>query len=179
MFRLYALKYKLQIFFKYTTNMNRIQALKKIQQTCGYDFKNIDLLEEAFTHDSNRVNDRTIRTYQRLEFLGDSVLNLVVSEHLYRNHPDFNEGQMTNKRKELTEAVKQTQIAEKLNIKEYIVFGQSVNKEKFSKYHSFIESLIGAVYIDGGLEASRGVIKRLWEINDNSNTAANTSCVMS
>ncbi|CAF4799269.1 unnamed protein product, partial [Rotaria socialis] len=59
------------------------------------------------------------------------------------------------------------------------VFGQSVNKEKFSKYHSFIESLIGAVYIDGGLEASRGVIKRLWEINDNSNTAANTSCVMS
>ncbi|CAF0919143.1 unnamed protein product [Rotaria sp. Silwood1] len=160
--------------------MNRTEALKKIQTACGYSFKNIKLLEEALTHDSNRVNDRSVPTYQRLEFLGDSVLSLVVSEYIYRTNQDFNEGQLTNKRKELTEAVKQIQIAEKLNIKDYITFGQSVQREQFSKYHSFVESLIGAVYIDGGLEETRRVIHRLWEFSGNANVADNRNgCVIS
>ncbi|CAF1072272.1 unnamed protein product [Rotaria sp. Silwood1] len=160
--------------------MNRTEALKKIQTACGYSFKNIKLLEEALTHDSNRVNDRSVPTYQRLEFLGDSVLSLVVSEYIYRTNQDFNEGQLTNKRKELTEAVKQIQIAEKLNIKDYITFGQSVRREQFSKYHSFVESLIGAVYIDGGLEETRRLIHRLWELSGNTNVADNRNgCVIS
>ncbi|CAF0801292.1 unnamed protein product [Rotaria sordida] len=160
--------------------MNKTQAFNKIQTACGYVFKNINLLDEALTHDSNRVNDRAVPTYQRLEFLGDSVLNLVVSEHLYRNNQDFNEGQLTNKRKELIESMKQIQIAEKLNIKDYISFGQSVRREQFSKYHSFVESLIGAVYIDGGLEETRRVIHRLWELSGNSDAANNrTYCVIS
>jgi len=160
--------------------MSRVEALNKIQASLGYRFKNIKHLEEALTHDSNRVNDRAVPTYQRLEFLGDSVLNLVVSDYIFRNHPDFNEGQLTDKRKELTEALKQVQIAGKLNIREHILFGQSVNKDQFSKYHSFVESLIGAVYIDGGLDAAKQVIHRLWELSSNSNTAnAGSSCVIS
>jgi len=123
------------------------------------------------------VNDRTVPTYQRLEFLGDSVLNLVVSDHLFRNYPDFNEGQLSKSRKELIESLKQKEIAEKLNIKEHIFFGQSVNKDKFSQHHSFVESLIGAVYIDGGLDAARKVIHKLWELSGNSNTAS--GCVIS
>ncbi|CAF2491056.1 unnamed protein product [Rotaria sp. Silwood2] len=160
--------------------MDRTEALKKIQNACGYSFTNIKLLEEALTHDSNRVNDRSVPTYQRLEFLGDSVLNFVVSDQIYRSNQDFNEGQLTNKRKELIESVKQSQIAEKLNIKDYIVFGQSVRKDQFSKYHSFVESLIGAVYIDGGLDKTRQVIHRLWELSDTSNAAnSRAGCVIS
>lgn len=160
--------------------MNRTEAFNKIQTALGYRFKNIKLLDEALTHDSNRVNDRTLPTYQRLEFLGDSVLNLVVSDSIFRKYPDYNEGELTNKRKELTEALKQTQIAEKLNIKDYIVFGQSVNKNQFSKYHSFVESLIGAVYLDSGLQEAKNVIDRVWELSGNSNTAnAGSSCVLS
>lgn len=153
--------------------MNGTQLFNKIVSTCGYGFKNIKLLEEAFRHDSNRVNDRTLPTYQRLEFLGDSVLNLVVSDYLYRNNPNANEGQLTNQRKDLTEATKQTQIAEKLNIKDCITFGQSVRKDQFSRCHSFVESLIGAIYIDGGLEETRKVIYRLWELNENSQQVNN------
>jgi ribonuclease-3 len=119
-------------------------------------------------------------TYQRLEFLGDSVLNLIVSDYLFRTYPDFAEGQLSDKRKELTQAVKQVQIAEKLNIKEHILFGQSVNRDQFSKHHSFVESLIGAVYIDGELDAARKLIHRLWELSGNSNTAnAGSYCTIS
>jgi ribonuclease-3 len=160
--------------------MSRTEAFNKIQASLGYRFKNIKLLEEALTHDSNRVNDRTMPTYQRLEFLGDSVLNLIVSDYLFRTYPDFAEGQLSDKRKELTQAVKQVQIAEKLNIKEHILFGQSVNRDQFSKHHSFVESLIGAVYIDGELDAARKLIHRLWELSGNSNTAnAGSYCTIS
>jgi ribonuclease-3 len=160
--------------------MSRAEAFKRIQTSLGYHFKNIKLLEEALNHDSNRVNDRTVPTYQRLEFLGDSVLNLVVSDYIFHAHPDFAEGQLTNKRIELTNGLKQGQIAEKLNIKDLVSFGQSVNKNQFSKYHSFVESLIGAVYIDGGLDATKQVIRHLWELTGNSNAAnAGSSCVIS
>jgi ribonuclease-3 len=160
--------------------MNRTESLKEIQTRLEYSFKDITLLEEALTHDSNRVNDRNLRTYQRLEFLGDSVLSLIITDYLFRTYPNSNEGELTIKRKEWTESLKQSQIAEKLNIKEHISFGQSVNRALFSKYHSFVESLIGAVYIDGGLDAAKQVINRLWELRDNSGAANTTSnCVMS
>ena len=169
-----------QIVLDLSGKMSRIELLNNIQTSLGYRFRNVKLLEEALTHDSHRVNDRTVPTYQRLEFLGDSVLNLVVSDHLFRNHPDFNEGQLTTKRKELTEGLNQTRIAERLNIKDYISFGQSVDKSKFSRHHSFVESLIDAVYVDAGLDAARQVIRQLWELSDNSNTAnAGGSCTVS
>lgn len=160
--------------------MSGTEAFNKLQVDIGYRFKNIKLLEEALTHDSHRVNDRTVPTYQRLEFLGDSVLNLVVSDYIFRNHPDFNEGQMTKKRKELTEALKQRQIAEKLNIRDHISFGQSVDRKQFLGYHNFVESLIGAVYIDANLDAAKQVVRRLWELSDNPSTAnAGSNCIVS
>jgi ribonuclease-3 len=160
--------------------MNRADLLR-FQNSCGYTFKNDKLLDEALTHDSNRVNDRSVPTYQRLEFLGDSVLNLVVSEYLFLNYPNFTEGQLTDKRKELTEAKKQIQIAEKLNLKDHILFGQSVRRDQYTGHHSFVESIIGAVYIDGGLDKAKELIRRLWELSGNSNTAqaAAGSCVIS
>jgi len=162
------------------SHMSLEETFRKIQAGLGYNFKNIKLLQEALTHDSHRVNDHTMPTYQRLEFLGDSVLNLAVSDYLFRNNPNFNEGQLTNKRKELTEALKQIQIAEKLNIKDHISFGLSIDKNKFSKYHSFVESIIGAVYMDADFNEAKRVIYRLWELSGNPNTAnAGSSCVIS
>ena len=163
--------------------MSRAERLQKFQISCGYTFKRSELLDEALTHDSNRVNNREAPTYQRLEFLGDSVLNLVVSEYLYRNNTNFTEGQLTAKRSELTDAKKQGQIADKLALKDYILFGQSVQRDKFRGYHCFIESVIGAVYMDGGLEDARKLIRRFWEFTDDANTnstaAAGNSCVLS
>ncbi|CAF4244477.1 unnamed protein product [Adineta steineri] len=160
--------------------MSRAELLKGFQTTCGYNFKNIELLKEALTHDSNRVNDRTLPTYQRLEFLGDSVLNLVVSEYLFHAYPDASEGQLTNKRKELTEARKQAQIAETLKLKDHIVFGQGVQRNIYAAHHDFVESIIGAVYIDGGMGESKKLIGRLWELklSDTPNTGGGY-CVIS
>ncbi|UJR38190.1 hypothetical protein I4U23_030863 [Adineta vaga] len=152
--------------------MNRTELLRRFQTACGYTFKRSELLEEALTHDSNRVNNRDAPTYQRLEFLGDSVLNLVVSEYLYRNNPNFTEGQLTNKRSELTDATKQRQIADQLALKDYILFGQSVAREQFRGHHSFVESIIGAVYIDGGMEEARKLIRKFWELTDAAPAAA-------
>ncbi|CAF0984697.1 unnamed protein product [Adineta ricciae] len=162
--------------------MNRTELLRRFQTACGYTFKNITLLEEALTHDSNRVNNREAPTYQRLEFLGDSVLNLVVSEYLYRNNTSFTEGQLTTKRSELTDANKQRQIAEKLALKDYILFGQSVPRDQFRGHHCFVESVIGAVYMDSGLEDARKLIRRFWEFTDDANTASTAgagNCVLS
>jgi ribonuclease-3 len=159
--------------------MNRTEAFNKIQTSLGYRFKNIKHLEEALTHDSHRVNDRTVPTYQRLEFLGDSVLDLVISDHLYREHPEFDEGQLSKETEKLTKGLQQGKIAEKFRIKDYVSFGQSVNKENFLGYHNFVESLIGAVYIDGGLDEAKKVIHRLWELNGNSTPAAAAGCVIS
>jgi dsRNA-specific ribonuclease len=83
------------------------------------------------------------------------------------------------KRKELTEALKQVQIAEKLNIKDHVSFGQSIDKNKFSKYHNFVESLIGAVYIDGDFNAAKNVIYRLWELSGSPTANAGFGCVIS
>ena len=163
--------------------MSRAERLQQLQRLCDYSFKRPALLEEALTHDSNRVNNREVPTYQRLEFLGDSVLSLVVSEYLYRNNTNFNEGELTKKRSELTDAKKQTQILEKLALKDYILFGQSVPKDQFKGHHKFVESLIGAVYIDGGLEEARKLIRKFWEFTDGANTASTASdgsyCVLS
>ncbi|CAF0984717.1 unnamed protein product [Adineta ricciae] len=163
--------------------MSRAERLQKFQTACGYTFKNVTLLEEALTHDSNRVNNRDAPTYQRLEFLGDSVLNLVVSEYLYRNNASFTEGQLTTKRSELTNANKQSQIAEKHALKAYILLGQSVSIDQYRGHHCFVESVIGAVYIDGGLEEARKLILKFWGFTDDTNTAssasAGNSCVLS
>ena len=160
--------------------MSRVEVLNKIQTACGYVFKNSKLLEEALTHDSNRVNDRAAPNYQRLEFLGDSVLNFVISDYLYRKHPEYREGQLTTERIKLTESLKQTSIAEQLNLREHILFGQSVRKEDFSRCHSFVESLIGAAYIDGGLDAAKAVIGNLWKLeNATAATNAASNCALS
>jgi ribonuclease-3 len=164
--------------FASASQMNQ-ETLRQIQAGLGYTFKNIKLLQEALTHDSHRVNDHTVPTYQRLEFLGDSVLNLAVSDYLFRNNPNFTEGQLTMKRKELTEALKQVQIAEKLNIKDHVSFGLSIDKNKFSKYHNFVESLIGAVYIDGDFNEAKNVIYRLWELSGSPTANAGSGCVIS
>ncbi|CAF0719874.1 unnamed protein product [Adineta steineri] len=146
--------------------MNRAELLRRFQVTCGYTFKNIRLLEEALTHDSNRVNDNSLPTYQRLEFLGDSVLNLVVSEYLFHNYPGADEGELSKKREKLTDSTKQAQIAEKLKLKDHIVFGQGVQRDIYAGHHDFVESIIGAVYIDSGMDESKKLIRRLWELTD-------------
>lgn len=138
--------------------------LVTLQNDLGYKFRNIGLLEEALTHDSNRVNALNSKTYQRLEFLGDSVINLIITEYLYEDSSNMSPGLMTERRKECTNAMAQSRIAEQLHLEKYISFGASVDQNKFRKQHCFVESIIGAIYIDGGFDVTMRVVKNLWKI---------------
>ncbi|MDO4571792.1 MAG: ribonuclease III [Clostridia bacterium] len=134
-------------------------------EAIGYRFSDAALLENALTHSSFVKGDgRNASHNERLEFLGDAVLELCVSEHLYRRHPDMQEGQMTRARARLVceEALYVAACALGLPACLRLSRGEerSGGRDKPSIVSDALEAVIGAVYLDGGLEAARGVIIR-------------------
>lgn len=129
-----------------------------------YHFRNPDLLEKALTHSScyhQKVeNDKNI--FQRLEFLGDSVLNLSVSEYLYKKFPFFSEGKLSKLKSNIISQSYLVKFAEYVHLEENIFLGKSVNlsrgRGKFSILADCMEACIGAIYLDGNLSACRRVI---------------------
>lgn len=129
----------------------------------GYSFQDDSLLINAFTHTSYVKGDgRHAPHNERLEFLGDAVLELCVSEHLYRRYPDMQEGQMTRARARLVCEEALFKAACALNLPACLLLGNgeelSGGREKPSIVSDALEAVIGAIYLDGGLEAAREVV---------------------
>lgn len=129
----------------------------------GYSFNDDSLLQNAVTHTSYVKGDGRHEPHnERLEFLGDAVLELCVSEHLYRRHPDMQEGQMTRSRARLVCEEALFTAARALDLPAYLRLGNgeelSGGREKPSIVSDALEAVIGAIYLDGGLEAAREVI---------------------
>src|SRR3989338_7347954 len=124
------------------------------------DFTDKDLLTQAFVHRSylNENPDFPLDQNERLEFLGDAVLELVITEHLYKEHPDRAEGELTNWRAALVNAKMLTTVAEELGFNDFLLLSRGETKElgKARQYilANTIEALIGAVYLDAGYDAS-------------------------
>ena len=147
------------------------QPLQKIQVECGYAFKNKALLEQALTHDSLRVGNHQLPTYQRLEFLGDAVLQVIITDYLYYEHPTDGEGALTQKRSAIVGAQKQLEIAHKLELENYVMMsasnaGQPLGS-RFKRWDKFVEALLGAIYVDAGggwtgHEAVKKCVHKLW-----------------
>jgi len=142
-----------------TDRRNR-EALEK---SIGYAFKNERLLLTAFTHCSAVPAGGGHQTHnQRLEFLGDAVLELCVSEHLYASHPDMPEGKLTKIRAGIVSEGALAEAARALNIGEYLRIGKgeecTCGRTKSSILADAFEALIGAVYVDGGLEPARAFV---------------------
>ncbi|KJV56279.1 ribonuclease III [Orientia chuto str. Dubai] len=141
--------------------------LSKLQSKINYNFKNIDLLIEALTHPSINQYGYT-KNYQRLEFLGDAVLNLVISEVLFTDFNCYNEGKLAKSRASLVCNESICQVAQKINLHEYIIM--TVSEEKCggksnkNNIENAMEAIIGAIYLDGGICAIKDVIKSLWQI---------------
>ncbi|MBD5131625.1 MAG: hypothetical protein HDT28_03415 [Clostridiales bacterium] len=127
---------------------NTIQA---IQARIGYQFKNVKLLEAAFTH-SSYVNEHDAVGNERIEFLGDCVLNFLVGERLFKDDPTAQEGTLTKRRAELVSRVPLARIVDRLGVIEYLQVGAGVDKNAFlvKARSDLFEALIGAVYLDGG-----------------------------
>lgn len=138
-----------------------IKNIPQIEAKIGYTFTNRDHLLNAFVHSSflNEYRVLSIEDNERLEFLGDSVLNLIVAEYLFRNFPDLPEGELSSKRGHIVSAASCVQFVEHLQIDQYVLVGkgQKLNKERkqVTILADLFEALLGAIYLDGGLEGAR------------------------
>lgn len=135
--------------------------LNKLEENIGYVFKDKRLLELALTH-SSCANERTINKQEcneRIEFLGDAVLELVSSEYLYQTYPNKDEGQMTKLRASLVCEMSLANDAREVSLQEFIKLGAGEEKTGGRNRDSIVsdafESVIGAIYLDGGLEPAK------------------------
>jgi ribonuclease III len=132
--------------------------LSELEQKLGIRFKNKEMLEQAFIHRSylNENRDFHLPHNERLEFLGDAVLELVVTEHLYNDHPDKAEGELTAWRAALVNTKMLASIGRELEFSNYLRLSRGEAKEE-GKARDYIlantvESFIGSVYLDQGLK---------------------------
>jgi ribonuclease-3 len=133
------------------------------EEKFGYRFNNIDYLIEALTHRSYvYVNSKVTTSSERLEFLGDSILGLVVSEYLFNTYPDYHEGDLTKTKALLVNEVTLAMAGRKSRLSSMVLMSQEEEKSGGRRRNSIIsdamEAVIGALYLDGGIKASRDFI---------------------
>jgi ribonuclease-3 len=135
-----------------------------LYRTLGYRFRNHDLLEQAMTHRSSLLYRGRWMSNERLEFLGDSVLGFVVTDELYKKFPEGNEGDLTKAKSILVSREALSQQARRINLGQYLILGRgeerSGGRTRRSILSNAYEALIGAMYLDGGVEVVRKLIRR-------------------
>ena len=140
--------------------------MQDLEKKLNYSFRDPALLEEALNHSSYANEHRAagLRSNERLEFLGDSVLGMVVADHLYRNHPDLPEGELTRTRAALVCEESLVEVAAELNLGEYLRLGKGEESGGGRKRPSIqadaVEAVLAAVYLDGGIGSARKIIQR-------------------
>jgi ribonuclease-3 len=135
--------------------------LQQCQQTIGYQFQDLKLLEKALTHAS--VADERQRSNERLEFLGDAVLGMVVCDELYRRFPAYLEGELTKIKSMIVSRRTCARIAEHMDLARFLRIGKGMiaqRKLPSSCSAGVLESVIAAIYLDGGAAAAREFILR-------------------
>src|SRR5437660_11377943 len=141
------------------TAERELEILEECQEVIGYRFQRPELLRAALTHTSG-ANTR-LASNERMEFLGDSVLGLVVCEQLYLRFPDYQEGDMTKIKSVVVSRRTCARISRLLNMGEYVFMGRGMGHHGVvppSILADVYESLVAAIYLDGGLEAARPFI---------------------
>ena len=140
--------------------MSPIDNLSPVENTINYLFHNREYLIQAFTHKS--IDSKPRNNYERLEFLGDAVLDIVVSRELMREFPEGDEGLLTQRRAALVQKSYISRIGKLLDFLRYINIETSVNLqvEKIAEkqFANLFESVIGAMYLDGGIEPCKKLI---------------------
>ena len=143
-----------------------MDSLDNFQERIGVHFNDRNLLKQAFTHRSyiNENKESGLEHNERLEFLGDAVLELIVTDHLYRKFPSKPEGELTALRAALVNTVSLRKVATDLSINEelYLSRGESKDNGRAREYilANAVEAIIGAIYLDKGYEGSRGFVDR-------------------
>lgn len=136
----------------------------------GYTFKNELLAKEALTH-SSYANEYNVRSYERLEFLGDSILSLVVSDYLYKNYPEKPEGELTKVRAASVCERSLFEVAKKLSLGQFLFLNKGEEatggRERISILADIVEATIAAIFLDSDLSTAREwIIKNLMFVID-------------
>lgn len=139
--------------------------MKQLEQNIGYTFKDPSLLKHALTH-SSFANEKKGNTTsnERLEFLGDSVLSIIVSDYIYHNFPNLPEGQLTRLRASLVCEKSLCNFSKQLGVGEHLLLGKGERanggKERPSILADAFEAILAAIYLDGGMEPARRHVLR-------------------
>jgi len=146
----------------------RVKAeFSDLEARLGYRFGNPELASLALTHLSAQAEaGRRVQSYQRLEFLGDRVLGMVVADHLYKAFPQASEGELSMRLAKLVRRETCAAIAAQWDVGPHVVLGlgeaRGGGRKKAAILADVCESLIGAVFVDGGFEAARDLVLRAW-----------------
>lgn len=139
--------------------------IEDLQKKISYQFKDIDLLREALTHKSyvNENPELNLKDNERLEFLGDAVLDLAISTSLVMNFPNFQEGELSRFKSMVVSETSLAKIAARLDLGHFLFLGkgeeQTGGREKESLLANALEAIIAAIYLDGGLEPADEFIR--------------------
>lgn len=140
--------------------------IKDLEAAIGYRFENITLLHNALAH-SSYANERwhdSLKSNERLEFLGDSILGMVVAEYLYKTFPNRPEGELTRMRADMVCEQALATVANRLKLGDHLLLGhgeeQGGGRARASILADAVESVIAASFLDGGMEAAKGFIQR-------------------
>ena len=145
--------------------------IKDLEKAIGYHFHNISLLQNALAH-SSYANERwhnSLMSNERLEFLGDSILGMLVADHLYRTFPNRPEGELTRMRADMVCEGSLAKVANGLNLGEHLLLGKG--EERFggrsrnSILADAVESVIAACYLDGGMDAAVQFVQKFILVN--------------
>ena len=145
--------------------------INELEKAIGYQFRNITLLQNALSH-SSYANERwhdSLKSNERLEFLGDSVLGMVVAEHLYRTFPHRPEGELTRMRADMVCEKTLAKVANGLGLGKHLMLGkgeeQGGGRSRESILADAVESVIAACYLDGGMTAAVQFIQKFILVN--------------
>ena len=145
--------------------MEQNRDLSALEQNIGYKFKNINLLKNALTHTSYAY-ENNVESNEKLEFLGDSILEFISSKYIFKNYPNLKEGEMTKVRAQVVCEQSLYKIAKMHNFSDFLNLGKSEKlsggKERPAILADSVEAVIAAMYIDGGLKvAEKFIIENL------------------
>lgn len=142
-----------------TTSHIAPEKLEECQVKLGYRFNDLRLLAKSLTHTSRRSDFNF--SNERLEFLGDAVLGMVISEHLFKTFPDYYEGELTKIKSVVVSQPTLSKVGHLLSLEDFLIVGKGlVNRLSFPKslLANAFEAVVGAIYLDGGLEVVRKFI---------------------
>lgn len=140
--------------------------ISKLESVIGYTFKDKSNIILALTHSSFANENKALKLYnnERIEFLGDAVLNVVISEYIYNNYKDLSEGELTKLRANIVCESSLMKCANKIGLGKFLLLGKgeeaSGGRERASMLCDVFEAVIGAIYLDGGMESAKAFIFR-------------------